>query len=397
MRMIGAITIRSVDGLAEGDVLWDAGKSAVRGFGVRRQRTAATYVVKFRIRGRQRFLTIGHHGSPWTPDTGRKEAKRILGIVASGVDPCEAQHQHQSQTLRAVIDRYLAATADHQRPKTRYETKHYLLDSWMPLHGMDVFAIRRRDVAARVAEIASASGNVSATRARSKLSALFNWCIRDGWELPSNPVAGSNCPPNPKPRERVLTPEELRAVWGALPDGDYGAIVRLLILTGQRCAEVGGLRWSEINGGVWTIPGDRCKNHHEHHLPLSPLALRIIEAQPRRNGRDLIFGIGPCGYKGWSRSKDVLDARIAADGFAMQPYVLHDLRRSMATMLVDRLGVLPHIVEAILNHQSGHRSGVAGIYNRAKYVGEMRSALDKWAIEVAQIVRPKALRLERVG
>ena len=140
---------------------------------------------------------------------------------------------------------------------------------------------------------------------------------------------------------------------------------------------------------MWIIPASRCKNHREHSLPLSPMALRIIAAQPRQGDR--IFA-----PLGWSAYKAALDTRLAAD--CIPHFVLHDLRRTVATMLVDRLGELPHIVEAVLNHASGHRSGVAGIYNRARYSAEMREALDRWAQEVSRIVagRPRASTLRRV-
>jgi integrase len=125
------------------------------------------------------------------------------------------------------------------------------------------------------------------------------------------------------------------------------------------------------------------------------MAQRIIEAQPRRLARDAIFGEGAEGFNNWGHAKAALDRRIAAE--ALPHWTLHDIRRTVATMMVDRLGVLPHIVEAVLNHASGHRSGVSGIYNRARYSAEMRDALDRWAREVLRIVegRPRAITLRR--
>jgi integrase len=174
------------------------------------------------------------------------------------------------------------------------------------------------------------------------------------------------------------------------------------MLTAQRRAEVGGIRWSEIAGDSWTIPATRTKNHREHILPLSPAALALIEAQPRRNDRDFIFGEGLAGLQGWSKCKARLDARIVAEGEPLPHWTVHDIRRTAATMMADRLGVLPHIIEAILNHVSGHRAGVAGIYNRARYADEMRKALVAWADHVEAITvpvaapRPKSIRLVRV-
>jgi integrase len=209
---------------------------------------------------------------------------------------------------------------------------------------------------------------------------MFNWAIREGYDV-ANPVQGTNKPAQPKSRERVLTDAELKAIWNGCDDDDYGRIVRLLMLTGQRRDEVGGMCWSEIVGDRWTIPGARTKNHREHQLPLSAFALALLP--DRRQGRDFIFGDGPRrGYSGWSKSKARLDARIGVSG-----WVVHDLRRTVATGMADRLGVLPHVIEAVLNHVSGHKSGVAGIYNRARYSAEISDALERWSEHLSVIVR----------
>jgi integrase len=396
----GTISIRTVEALAPGATLWDAGhRSAVRGFGVRRQSDGASYVIKYRTAGRQRFVTIGPHGAPWTPELARREAKRLLGLVAGGKDPADEKAQASLQaadTLGKIADQYLRHAKHAQRPRTYSETERYLLVSFKPLHSVSVFALRRRHVASRLSAIASEQGPVSADRARAALSAMFNWAIREGLELAANPVFGTNRPAEPRSRERVLTDAELKAIWSACSDDDYGRIVRLLILTAQRRGEVGGMRWSELNTveRLWTIPGIRTKNHREHTVPLSKAALALIEAQPRRNDRDFLFGNSQRGYSAWTQSKAALDARIE-----VAPWTIHDLRRTAATVMADRLGVLPHIVEAILNHASGHRSGVAGVYNRARYAEEMRTALGRWADHVARIVagRPTSITLQRVG
>jgi integrase len=404
------ITIRAVRALAPGETIWDAGhREAVRGFGVRRQRGDPVYVIKYRVFGRQRFVTIGPHGAKWTPEKARREAKKLLGLVADGKDPADAKAQAALQaadTLRKIADEYLRAAEDKQRPRTYSEIERYLLVAWEPLHSVSVFKITRRHVAARVADIAKDQGAVTAARARTALSAMFNWAIREGLDIPANPVLGTNRPTEPRSRERVLTDPELRAIWRACGEDDYGRIVRLLILTGQRRNEVGDMQWSEIAGDSWTIPSTRTKNHREHALPLTPAALALIQAQPHRNDRDFIFGDGRRGFQGWSKSKSRLDARIAAEGEPLPHWTIHDLRRSAATTLADCLGVLPHIVEAILNHVSGHKSGVAGIYNRARYSEEMRDALQSWADYIDALTgaagdpapaRPKSLRLVRVG
>ena len=165
----------------------------------------------------------------------------------------------------------------------------------------------------------------------------------------------------------------------ALGQTRFSDIVRLLILTGQRREEIGGLRWAEIDldRNVIVFPPERTKNRRKHELPLSMQARAVIERQPRRKGREFVFGIGAGGFSGWSDCK----ANLAARAKLKAEWRLHDLRRTAATMMAE-LGVLPHIIEAILNHVSGHRAGVAGIYNRARYEGEMRTALQRWADHV---------------
>jgi integrase len=409
---LASITIRTVQALAPGEALWDAGhKEAVRGFGVRRQRDQATYVLKYRIFGRQRFFTIGPHGSPWTPEKARREAKRLLGLVADGKDPADAKVQASLQaadTLRKVADQYLEVAKKKQRPRTYSEIARYLLTTWKPLHSLSVFKISCRHIAARVADIATEQGAVSAARARAALSTMFNWAIREGLDIPANPVHGTNRPEQPKSRDRVLSYGELAEIWQACGDDDYGRIVRLLILTAQRRDEVGGMRWQELDteADQWILPSARTKNHREHVLPLVRDALALLPHC--RTGRDHIFGDGPRregdqhrGFSGWSKSKAAMDARILAarkmvDAGAkpLSHWTVHDLRRTAATVMADQLGVLPHIVEAILNHVSGHRAGVAGVYNRARYQAEMREALERWGAYVSDIVEKNQRRSE---
>jgi integrase len=294
---VSSITIRAVQALKPGETIWDADhREAVRGFGVRRQRDQATYVLKYRVFGRQRFVTIGPHGAPWTPELARKEAKRLLGLVANGKDPADEKAKARLQaadTLLAIADQYLRNAKQRLKPRTYSEIERYLLVSWKPLHPVSVFQITRRHISARIADIASAHGTVSAARARTALSSMFNWAIREGLDIAANPVLGTNRPTQPASRERVLTETELSAIWHACGDDDYGRIVRLLLLTAQRRDEVGSMQWAELDtfSGLWTLPSARTKNHREHSLPLMPAALTLLPH--RRNGRDFLFGDGP--------------------------------------------------------------------------------------------------------
>ena len=201
----------------------------------------------------------------------------------------------------------------------------------------------------------------------------------------TNPVVGTNRGEE-RPRERVLNPDELRLIWNHLYDNNFGAIVRLLMLTGQRAGEIAGLRWSEIHDDVIKLPGERTKNHRPHTIPLPQAARDILAKQPRRAGRDLIFGLATGQYNGWSYSMAALNKRIAeAAQRSLLHWTPHDLRRTFATHAAE-IGIQPHIVVAILNHVSGHKGGVAGIYNKATYEPEKRTALDRWAAHLLAIV-----------
>jgi integrase len=155
------------------------------------------------------------------------------------------------------------------------------------------------------------------------------------------------------------------------------------MLTGARRDEIASLQWSEIDvdGALIVLAPARTKNRRVHEIPLTPAALEILRAQPRRT-REFVFGsVGQGGFQGWSKSKAELDARLP-----LPEWRLHDLRRTVSTVMHDRLNVAPHIVEAILGHISGHKAGVAGAYNYAKYQQEKRRALALWADHLAKVV-----------
>jgi len=267
------------------------------------------------------------------------------------------------------------------RPVSFYEIDRYLTKSWRPLHRHPIHTVTRKDVAARLNEIERQNGVSVASRARAALSALFAWAIQQGYR-DDDPVIGTAKPEEGPGRDRVLTDVELAEVWNACADDEYGKIVRLLILTGQRRDEVGAMQWSELDHEreVWTLPAARAKNHKAHALTLPPAAWAIIHTVPRKpNG--YLFG-RKAGFTCYSLYKPQLDARVQ-----IEPWVIHDLRRTVATRIAD-LGIAsPHVIEQLLNHVSGHKAGVAGIYNRSSYERETRNALAMWADHVASITQ----------
>ena len=205
--------------------------------------------------------------------------------------------------------------------------------------------------------------------------------MREGL-LDTNPIIATNKAPQAAARDRVLTDAELKAIWNALGDDRFGAIVKLLTLTGLRREEIGGSALDEVDldHEMIRLPAERCKNKRPHDVPLSRPALDILQAQPRE--RVAIFGP----FQAWGRSKRQLDRKLAS---TVAPWRLHDLRRTVSTVMHDRLEVAPHVVEAVLGHLGGHRAGVAGTYNRAAYADQKRVALDKWGDLLASIVSGK--------
>jgi integrase len=381
--MLGRITKSTVERLPLNAVLWD---QSLVGFGARRQLRHVHYLLRYRINGHQRFITIGRHGT-FTPETARTEAKRLLGLVASKIDPA-SERVRPAETFGAEIERYLERKRPSLKPRTITEVERHLRVHAKPLHRLRLAEIDRRTIALRLAEIEQDSGPGARNRVRSSLSAFFAFAIREGL-IDANPVSGTGKADEGPSRDRTLSHAELTAVLNALnvdppraggrgrPHSEprpFSDIVRLLILTGQRRNEIGGLKWSEIDfeRSLIVLPPERSKNNRLHELPMSTQVRAILERQPR-NG-EFVWGRR---WLSWGNPKANLDRRLNG----MPAWRLHDLRRTAATQMAE-LGVLPHIIEAILNHVSGHRAGVAGIYNRARYAEEMRTALQRWADQI---------------
>jgi integrase len=366
--MQGKITKTSVDRLETWTVLWD---SDVKGFGVRRHGADARhYLLRYRFGGKQTFRKIGRHGSPFTPDTARQEARRLLGLIASGVNP--AAQAPQTEDFGSEVERYLT---HKQGLKAFAMIARHLRKHAKPLHPLRLAEIDRRTIAQVLGSVERSAGPIARNRVRSTLSAFFAWLIREGL-LDANPVVGTGKANEGPSRDRVLTQTELAEVWRAA--GTFGDIIRLLLLTGQRRNEIGFLRWSEIDfqRKMLVLPPERTKNKLRHELPLAAQALAILQERHTKIGGDHVFR-----EFNWYRGKLALDATLKG----VAPWILHDLRRTCATGMAE-LGVQPHIIEAVLNHVSGHKAGVAGIYNRARYEGEMRSALQRWADHLDNIV-----------
>jgi integrase len=374
------------DGILQDDV--------IPGFFVRVRRGGSRTVnFQYAIGKKQRRLKLGKWPALKVA-AARATAEKLHAQTTLGQDPAALKVESRlraDETLEPIARRFLTRQRAHLRPRSYRNVEHHLLTHFKLLHGMPIASIDRRAIAIRLQAIADGSGEVAANRARASLTTFFNWCIKEGI-VDANPAAGTNKFAE-RSRDRTLLAAEIKIVWNAFDDGDYGSILKLLLLTGQRANEVAGMRWSEISleAKLWTLPGERVKNGRQHVVPLSDPVCQIIAAQPHRinddgSPRDLVFGRGAGPFGGWSKAKALLNARIqAATGKLLAHWQPHDLRRSAATGLAE-IGIDLPIIEKILNHQSGSFAGIVAIYQRHDFRAETRRALQLWGERVMSIV-----------
>jgi integrase len=403
-------------------LFWD---DEIPGLGLRlRAGGSRNWVFQYALGDKQRRLSLGaatqesfakHKDKDGTIKLGiREQAAQLHAKVKLGQDPAGEKTESRkraSDTFEVIAKKYLTSKKQGMRPGSYAEVERHIVTHAKPLNGMQVAKIVRRDVAAVLVSIKENSGPVAANRVRSTLSDFFSWSMSEGVDgVESNPVIGTN-KSEESSRDRVLKDHELRAIWKNSGDNHHGAIIRLLMLLGQRADEIASLRWSEITETTvpakrvtdtivlpqFTIkaielPAERCKNGRPHIIPLAPAAMAILEAQPRRADsdgslRDLVFGGGQRGFSGWTAGNIALKKRIEADlGAPLDHYVAHDLRRTVSTLMNDRLSILPHVVESVINHVGGTKAGVAGTYNRALYLRERVEALHLWADHLKSII-----------
>jgi integrase len=362
--------------------------SEVSGLGVRIRSNSKGWVFQYRLADRQRRMALGQT-SAVSLKAARKTAGQLQARVKLGEDPQEERRRTEpvAETIGGVLPGYLARQRQRLRPRSVNEIERHLAKAARSLHKLAFAEVDRRRLSALFEEVTTASGPAACNRMRASLSAYFAWAVREGF-IDANIVLSTNAAIEAAGRDRVLAPAELRDIWRASGDcGDYGVIIKILMLTAARRSEIGGLTWGEVDlaASVISLPAPRAKNGRPFILPLSPQAVELLRQRPRGEIEDRVFSPG-----NWTFSKSRLDKRIdalrtAEDRPAMASWVQHDLRRTASTVMHETLNIQPHIVEATLNH-IGHQGGVAGKYNKATYLDEKRAALDAYGSYIASIV-----------
>jgi integrase len=402
-----------------------------RGLAVRASaKGGRTYLCQYTLQGQKYRVPLGAC-SALSLAKARQAAAAVMGDVAKGRNPADdrkeaaaaerAKRARDRLTLRVLIEDWKRIHLAGRRESYADEAVRALhaafadhlddaaddLDRTAVVRALDALARRRRRKD-RDGEKPRGMAMMGRTAAYGR--AAYAWAVKRG-AVSVNPFAALPIGKSIAKRERVLSDRELAEIWQAAGEAaaPYGSIIRLLILTGQRRGEVAGMSWNEIADDLttWTMPGQRTKNGAAHAVPLSTSASAIIKAtlpadakEAKRAAADLrsagaLILPGEKGaYAGWSKAKGALDkaigdarAKAGKSGKAapIEPWSIHDLRRTVATGL-QRLGVRLEVTEAVLNHISGSRGGIAGVYQRHDWAAEKRAALDGWAAYIASIV-----------
>jgi integrase len=357
---------------------------------------AKSWAVRYYFEGRPRKLTLGRYP---TVDlrAARRLAEQALGDVARGMDPAgakqatraaaRAERESQIDLVERVVAQFIERHAKAKNRDWRETERALRREVVSRFKGRRLASVTRPQVRAMLDEIA-ARAPIMANRVLAAFRKMCNWAV--AYDLiGTNPCDGLAAPGKETRRDRVLSDDEVKRAWTAFEGvgWPFGAIGKLLLLTGARRDEVAAMRWSEIDVGAraWTLPKERTKNKREHVVPLSDEALALISSLPRIEGKAgyVFTTTGESAVSGFSRAKRAID-RAMGDA-ALPHWTLHDLRRTVATNL-QRLGVRLEVTEAVLNHVGGSRAGIVGVYQRHEYGLEKRAALDAWARRLNEIV-----------
>lgn len=382
------------------DIFYDA---QIPGFGIRvtdrsTKESAGTFVLVTRFPGSRNPAPRRIGDYPVMPLAKAREiAREWREDIRQGIDPKEKEEERQRLEARRRADTFAAAFEEFAEDHLSALRTGKVVKRAVERHAYPVWAerpvsgIRRTDVNELIRSL-KRDAPIGANRLLAYLKKFFAWAA-DQELIEASPAAAIKKPSKENERDRVLTEAEIRAIWQACGElGAFGRAFRFMLLTGQRRTEVGRMTWAEIDWKekIWTLPRVRTKADRAHEVPLSDLALSIIQGCPKlgsfifstgRSAREPKTGVGP--ISGWGKAKSKLDEKAASQGgVAVAEWHLHDLRRTCATFLA-KLGTDRIVISKILNHAEG---GVTGVYERHRYDHEKRRALALWSERLMTIV-----------
>ena len=334
----------------------------------------------YRHGGKLRRRTLGIYPAMSLAEA-REAWRETRRLVAMGQDPGRVSAK-RSDTVASVVEEWLKRDKRDAKPSSIYQTRTALARDVLPVWGeRPINTISKRDVIELLDGIIDRGAPGKARSVHAHLHRLFRWSV--GREIvPISPMEGLQGPAPAGRRDRVLSDDELVKIWHAATEWPFGTILKLLILTGARREELTQLRWAEVVGDTINLSGVRTKTGEARTIPLSSLASALIEGVPR-TGCEFLFSVnGRSHVSGWSRPKLRLDAATGIN----QPWVVHDIRRTVATGC-QKLGVNLQTVEAVLGHTAGSRAGIVRVYQVHDFAAEKRAALEAWGAHVMALVR----------
>jgi integrase len=308
-------------------------------------------------------------------------------LIASGIDPGEREIEQRERTFKAIAESYYARKGKEHRSRKWCEAA--LARAVYPTLGArPIESIARSDIVRLLDQIEDERGPFMANRILAIINPVFNWHATRSDTFRSPIVRGMQRI-DERARSRVLSDEELRAIWRATEEyrHPFSAMLRFILLTATRRNEAGQIKRCEIIGTEWTIPAARYKTGINHVIPLSSMAQEVL-AQMEGNfpgplmADAFIFTTnGKQAIGGLTRHKQIVDKASGVVG-----WTIHDLRRT-ARSLMSRAGVGSDIAERCLGHVIG---GVRGIYDRHEYLEEKRRAFEALAAQIERIINPPA-------
>ncbi len=377
------ITIRGVEAIKpprSGQVdYWDTGLS---GFSIRVSAGGRkTWTLMYRHGSRKRRLKLGNYPA-MTLAAARNRANAASRQVADGDDPVGLkQAEARAETFAELADDFLERYAKKRKRSWRSDERTLRRDVLPAIGSRKVRDVERADIRRLLQIITARGATIQANRTHALVSKIFNWAISEDFAT-VNPARGIARPGIEQPRDRILTDDEIRAVWKACEQEPlaYGTAVKLRFLTAQRSGEITRMRWQDIDGDWWTIPAEHAKNGLAHRVPLSRQTCAEIDVMGDRSRT-----------VGWVFQSPVRNGPLVSNGQSIArirehsgvAFVMHDLRRTAASRMTGDLGVNRLTVSKILNHVE---SGVTSVYDRHSYDAEKRQALDAWGRRLEQII-----------
>jgi integrase len=332
--------------------------------------------------GKQLWTTLGVPGV-MTIAQARVQGREVIQRVRAGLPAIEPRAESFGAVVENWLKRHVEANGLRSAKEIRRLLAAHILPAW---RDREFVSIRRSDVAALLDEVEDGHSARQADAVLSIIRAVMNWfAARHDDYVPPVVKGMHRRSAHAQARARVLGDDEIRQVWlAAEPNGTFGAIARICLLTAQRSRKVAAMRWDEIEDGAWTVPAGPREKGTGGTLVLPKLARDIIEAQPRLASNPHVFaGRGEGPHTGWSKGKRRIDEQLPED---MRGWVLHDLRRT-ARSLMSRAGVPREHAERVLGHVIG---GIEQVYDRHQYKTEKGAALAKLAALIDSIVHPRS-------